>query len=94
MATKGSLRKQVIVSMSLNNINRIMTKSNEHIININRSLKKIKFNISVDYIWSDNWGIVITTNRIIAKLDIKVIEKYMKDLNNINLVEVINPRLL
>jgi len=80
--------------MSLNNVNRIITKSNEHIININRSLKKIKFNISVDYIWSDNWGIVITTNRVIAKLDIKIIEKYMKDLNNINLAEVIKPRLL
>ena len=50
ITTKGSLRKQDIVPMSLNNVNRIMTKSNKHIININRSLKEIKFNISVDYI--------------------------------------------
>ena len=50
ITTKGSLRKQDIVPMSLNNMNRIMTKSNKHIININRSLKEIKFNISVNYI--------------------------------------------
>ena len=94
MTTKGSLRKQVIVPISLNNVNRIMTKLNKHIININRSLKGIKFNISVDYIWLDNRDIVITTNRVAAKLDIKAVEKYMKNLNNIDSTEVINPRLL
>jgi len=64
-----TLKKQVIVPMSLNNMNRIMTKSNEHI------------------------SIIITTNRVAVKLDMKVVEKYIKNLNNIDSTEVINPRL-
>ena len=42
MTTKDSLRKQVLVSMSLDNTNNIMILSNKHIVNINRALKEIK----------------------------------------------------
>ena len=63
-----------------------MVKSNEHIANINKSLKGIKSNISADYIWSDNRSIVITTNKVAVELDMKVIEKYIKNLNNIDVV--------
>ena len=70
-----------------------MVKLNEHIANINKFLKGIKSDISADYIWSDNRGIIITINRVVAELDIKVIEKYMKNLNIIDLTEVLNSRL-
>ena len=34
--TKGFFRKQIIISMELNNVKRVMTQSNTHITNINR----------------------------------------------------------
>ena len=34
--TKGLFRKQIIISIELNNVERIMTQSNTHITNINR----------------------------------------------------------
>jgi len=55
--------------MSTNNVERVMVKSNIHIININKSLKEIKL---------DNKEIVITTNTIVAESNMKVIEKYIK----------------
>ena len=70
-----------------------MVKSNEYITNINKSLKGIKSDISANYIWSVNRGIVITTNRVVAELNMKVVKKYMKNLNDVDLTEVLNSRL-
>jgi len=50
MITKGLLRRQVLVSMSSDNMNKIMILSNKHIANINRVLKKIKLEVMVDFI--------------------------------------------
>jgi len=61
--------------------------------NINCLLKGIKSEICTDFIHSNNRGIIITTNKVTFGLDINTIEKYMKNLNNIDLNEVISPRL-
>jgi len=50
MTTKGLLRKQVIVLMSLTNSERFMTLSSKPISNINRSLIDIKPDIIADFI--------------------------------------------
>ena len=50
MTTKGSLQKQIIVSMGNNNITKFIALSSIHIANLNRSLKNIKLNIIADYI--------------------------------------------
>jgi len=81
------------VPISSNNTDRIIVKSNEHIANINKSLKRIKSDIFANYIWLDNRDIVITTDRVVVKLGMKVVEKYMKNLNNVDLIEVLNSRL-
>ena len=70
-----------------------MVKSNKYITNINKSLKRIKSDISANYIWSVNRSIVITTNRVVAELNMKVVKKYMKNLNDVDLTEVLNSRL-
>ena len=64
-----------------------------HVSNINRSLKDIKLEICTNFIHSDNKSIIITTNKIVLTLDIETIKKYMKNLNNVDLNEVISPRL-
>ena len=50
MTTKGSLQKQIIVSMGKNNITKFIALSSIHIANLNRSLKNIKLNVIADYI--------------------------------------------
>ena len=53
-----------------------MAKSNTYIANINRLLKDIKSDILADFICSDNKGTIITTNKIVAILDLSIMEKY------------------
>ena len=64
--TKGLLRKQIIVSISLGNSNKFMVLSNKHISNISRVLKNIKLDVLADFIWADNKSLTITTNDIIS----------------------------
>jgi len=64
MTTKGPFRKQVIVLMSKFNINNILVLANKHVTNINRTLKNIKSNVTVNFIYLDNSGITIVSNLI------------------------------
>ena len=50
MTTKGPSRKQVIISMSGENINTFMKNSSLHVANINRLLCNTKSDVLVDYI--------------------------------------------
>ena len=61
MMTQGPSRKQIIILMGSNNVERVMAQSN--IANINRRFKDIKSETSVDFMCSDNKGIVVTTTR-------------------------------
>jgi len=88
MTTKGSFRKQVIIPMSLLNTNRFMAKSNQHITNINRLLKNVKSDVLANFICTDNKEMIITTNKVATNSNLKVIENYIK-----NVDEVISPRL-
>ena len=94
MMTKSPLRKQIIILMSTNNTERIMVQSNSYIANLNRLLKEVKSKILADYIYSNNKGIVITTNKIAASSNLNIVEKYMKELNNINSNDIMSSRLL
>ena len=51
---------------------------------INRLLKSIKSKVVVDYIWLDNKGIIVTTNKVVAFSNLNMVEKYIKDLNDID----------
>lgn len=47
----------------------------------------------MNYIYSNSKGIVITTNKRATLSDLNIIEKYMKDLNDVNSNNIIGPRL-
>ena len=51
-----------------------------NVANINRLLRDIKYEISTNYIYSDNKGVVITTNKIATSSNLNIVEKYMKEL--------------
>jgi len=50
----------------------------------------LTFKISTDYIWSDNRGIILTTNKVAVFSDLNIVEKYMKELNNVNSNDLMN----
>ena len=47
----------------------------------------------INFIRSDNKDIVVTTNKVVATSDLNVVEKYMKNLNNVNSSNIMSPRL-
>ena len=64
MTTKGLSRKQVIIPMSGKNVNSFMKNSSLHVANINRNLRNAKSDVLVDYIRSNNSGIMVITNKV------------------------------
>ena len=50
MMTKGLSRKQVLVSISSNNLDKFIILSSKHVANINRALKNIKSDVIADFI--------------------------------------------
>ena len=54
------------------------------IININRHLKKANSNTITDFIYLENDRVIITTSQATFAQDISIIEKYVKETNNID----------
>ena len=79
--------------MSLYNANRIIDKSNIHIVNINRLLKNVKSNVLADFIYVNDKEMIITTNKVVITLDLNIIEKHIKNINDIDINKVMSPRL-
>jgi len=82
--TKGPSRKHIIIPMSSDNTSSFMKNSSLNVANINRELRKAKTDILVDYIQSDNMGIVIVTNKVAQQSDLSIINQFIKNSNDIN----------
>ena len=78
MTTKSSLRRQILVSMSLNNMNKIMILSNKYVTNINRALKDIKLEVIADFICTNNKD--FSTNKVVSNLDLNIIKSISRTL--------------
>ena len=70
-----------------------MKNSAAHVANINRLLRNTKSEVAVDYIRSDPIGLSIVTNKITLQSDLQIIGQYMKKSENINELQVEEPRL-
>ena len=88
--TKGLSRKQIIIPMESNNMERIMTQSNVYIANINQQLKYIKSETLVDFMYFNNKIIIIITNKVATSLDLDIMEKYIKKINNVDLSNIMS----
>ena len=93
MMTKGPSRKQVIIPMSRENINSFMKSSSLHVANMNRLLCNAKSDILTNYICADPIGITIVTNKVSQQSDMAIINNYVKSLNDINSLQIDEPRL-
>ena len=93
MTTKGPSRKYIIIPMSSDNVSSFMKYSSHNVANINRQLRNAKSDVLVDYVRSDNTGIIVITNKIAQQSDLFIIDHYMKNANDINALQVEDSRL-
>jgi len=93
ITTKGLSCKQVIVPMSNINQKNFMKESSAHVANLNRTLKNIKLEVTVNFVCFDTSGIIVVTNKVANLSDLQAIKHYVKDTNYINLNKVDSPRL-
>ena len=93
MTTKGPSRKHIIIPMSSDNAVSFMKNSLLNVANINRELQNAKTEVLVDYIRSDNTGIVVVTNKVVQQSDLSIIDRYIKNSNDINSLQVEDSRL-
>ena len=94
MTTKGPSRKNIIIPMSSDNVSSFMRNSSLNVANINRELRNARTDILVDYIKSDNTRIIITTNKVAQQSNLAIINRYIKNSNDINSLQVKDLRLL
>ena len=64
-----------------------------HVANINRQLHNAKLEVLVNYICSEPLGITIITSKVSKQSDLLIIDQYVKNSNNINVLQVKEPRL-
>ena len=84
MTIKGLLRKQIIIPVAKLNTELIINSTSSNIANINKCLKNAKSDIIANFIHLTNDRVIITTNKPANISDLLIIEKYMKNINNIN----------
>ena len=93
MTTKSSSRKQVIILMGNDNIEKFMKNSTIHVTNLNRNLRNAKSEVLVDFICSDLLRVTVITNKVLLSSDLLIIEKYVKNSENIDSSQVDSPHL-
>jgi len=61
-----------------------MASSNDHVVNLNYTLKGIKLNVIIDFIQTNYRGLIIVSNKVVSPSDICVISNYIKNTNNMD----------
>ena len=84
MMTRELSRKEVIIPMAKHIAELIINSAHTHIINVNKCLKNSKSDIVTDFIRITNNGIIITTNKPANNLNLSTIEKYLKNIQNVD----------
>jgi len=87
------LCKQIIIPMSNDNIIKFMKNLATHVINLNRNLRNMKSEVLVDFIHLDSVGIMVVTDKVSQPSDLITIEKYIKNSESINSIQVDTPYL-
>ena len=93
MTTRGQSRREVIIPMTKTNVELIVNLAYIHISNINKCLRNSKSDIFADFIWFNVNEIIIMINKPASDLDLSTIEKYLKNIQNVNPDSIESPHL-
>jgi len=77
--------------MVKDNIDKFIKNSLIHATNLNRKMRNTKSEVLVDFIHSDLLRITVVTNKVSLNSDLLIIEKYVKNLKNIDSTQVKSP---
>jgi len=80
MTIKGLLCKQIIVPMGSNNIKKIIVLLGKHVANLNCTLKSIKLDDIINFIYSDYKGPIIIT----LLSDLSIVERYFRNTESLD----------
>jgi len=94
MTTREQSRREVIIPMTKANAELIVNSAHIHVSNVNKCLKNSKSDTFADFIRFNINGIIITTNKLASDLNLSTIEKYLKNVQNVNLDSIESPCLL
>jgi len=70
--------------MGNDNISRFLASSGKHVANLNRVLKSIKLDTFIDFIRSNHYGLVVTSNKVALSSNLNIVESYIKNVNLVN----------
>jgi len=90
---KGPSRKHILFPVFNTNKNLILHTANMHVDSMNRRLKSIKSDVSVNCIHPTWNTITLITNKVARASYLTVIEKYIQNIENINREDDMNPEL-
>jgi len=93
MTTKEQSRREIIIPMTKTNAKLIINSAYIHISNVNKCLKNSKSDTFADFIQFNINGIIIMTNKPTSNLDLSTIEKYLKNVQNVNPDSIESPHL-
>jgi len=93
MTTRKQSRREVIIPITKANAELIVNSAHIHVSNVNKCLKNSKSDTFADFIQFNVNGIIITTNKLASDLDLSTIEKYLKNIQNVNLNSIESPCL-
>jgi len=93
MTTKDPLYKQIIIPMGSDNSKKFLSTSGDHVTNINCALKGIKSDVIIDFIRSDYRNLIVISNKVTASSDISVINKYVKNSNDLDINDIQDAQL-
>jgi len=91
--TRGQSRREVIIPMTKANVELIVNSAHIHVSNVNKCLKNSKSDTFADFIQSNINGIIIMTNKPASNLDLSIIKKYLKNIQNVNPDSIESPHL-
>jgi len=74
--------------MNEDNTVNFMKESSKHVSNMNRNLKNAKSEALVDFIWSNQSGIMVVTCKVALPSDLQIIENYVKNVEYIDVTGI------
>jgi len=79
--------------MDNDNIEKFMKNFLIHVANLNRNLRNAKSEVLVDFIQSDPLRVTVVTNKVLLLSNLLIIEKYVKNSENIDSFQINSPHL-
>ena len=93
MTTREQSRREVIISVTKANAELIVNSAHIHVSNVNEYLKNSKSDTFADFIQFNINRIIITINKPVSDLNLSTIEKYLKNIQNVNPDSIKSPHL-